>query len=71
VTAQDPRNTFRGRANLGWRRGTRAFIIAITVLTILIVAIVRHQSGQGSSPTLTPAPCRSVNATLCTPTRRP
>jgi hypothetical protein len=68
MTSHDPRNTFRGRANLGWKRGTRAFVIGVTVTTVLIVAIVRHQSGNGSTPNLTPTPCSSVTAALCTPT---
>jgi hypothetical protein len=39
---------------IGWRRGTRAFVVGITVLTIVIAILAGRSSSSTHAPTATP-----------------
>jgi hypothetical protein len=39
---------------IGWRRGTRAFVVGITVLTVVIAILAGQSSNSNHAPTATP-----------------
>lgn len=54
---------------LGWRRGTRAFVVGITLLVVAIAVLAGRHTGAGHSPlTATPLPSRVLPATCHTAT---